>query len=233
MKKLLSAMLAACLMLMCASNALASFDASAIASDEYCVIDVDSDGDAFITSDQTVPELSFVHELDSEYKYSYAWFDILALDFNTNSPLPIFRLWMMVYNDIGYFDIDSVTMTVGSTEYTFSGISKPERYTDDGTSYGQKLLIIFGDDNLSFLTALEEYLQSFNNYKELESGFAVPVVFHGTRDIKGTLDVNFGFEWSLFHSWIIDSNTIDYFGESSATAMTTPPPQRVNRTAES
>ena len=105
----------------------------------------------------------------------------------TEQTLPLLRMWITMVTKESSMDITSVTFTTGGRNYTFSGLSDEEDFTDKEGDFQQDMLILFDDNSLSFLYDLE--------ISRLLGEESFRVVFHGSRDIEAELGPNF---WDIF-----------------------------------
>ena len=161
----------------------------------------------------TAEELSFSHDLESDRYYSYLDFDIRVENPGTDKQLPLLRMWISMYTQGSFMDISSVTFTTGGRDYTFSGLSDEENFTEDEGEFRQDMLILFDEDSLPFLTDLE--------ISRLLGDEAVKAVFHGNQDLEGRLGENFWKIFSIYWDLYVNSDAPDcLYGFDEGTAMT-------------
>jgi hypothetical protein len=135
----------------------------------------------------SIEDLAFSHDLESDKWYSYADFDIRVINAETDHPLPLLRMWVTMVTKESSMDITSVTFTTGGRNYTFSGLSDEEDFTDKEGDFQQDMLILFDDNSMSFLYDLE--------ISRLLGEETFKAVFHGSRDIEAEIGPNF---WDIF-----------------------------------
>lgn len=224
MKRLVSLILCLCLTVALGAPACAeeAFDMSVLRDNKYLKIDVNTeDGIAFVESTFSVAERSFTHQYESTTHYSYSWFDMLIMDYFKSGAYPILRLWFKVATEGQYYYFTSVTITVDGKEYTFSDVADTGWFENKDNNYNQDLLIKFGLDNISFLVALENYVNQFQSYEEIEKA-SVKAVFHGTTDIETELGSAFLIEFLVFKSAFLDCNGLQHL-----TDVASPTPMKV------
>ena len=159
----------------------------------------DKNDNRYLYNNFTAEELSFSHDMESDNYYSYADFDIVILDPDTEHPLPILRLWITMVTKEKPVNIHSVTFTTGGRDYTFSELSDPEDIIEGEGEYEQTMLIRFDADSQWFLT------QAVMNH--LLGDETMKAVFHGDVD----MEVEFG-----EHFWNVLSIYFDLYTNSDA-----------------
>ena len=223
MKKLLSLLLIAMLLVCSVSSAFAAkLDLSPIeAESELYTIDLSEDGEAaFIETTLTAQHRSFVHKYESTNLYSTTMFDVLVVDYGTSDNYPIIRLWVSYCADDHFQNFDSVTFTVGNKEYTFTDISDPEwQIQDEESGYIEDVLIRFNEDNMIFLEALEEMTSGNDATIEELDQLTVKMVLHGDEDIETTLSGGFLLDFLAIKSAWMDLNGLDYIDEASGSKL--------------
>ena len=217
MKKL-SLMLVLVLLCSIFTSAMAeSFSLSYIRSkpDWY---EIEDKGDhAFVSSKLTPADLCFHHKYDSTVKYSRTYFDMLVLDYNTASPYPVNRLWLVYNTEDGFQNFDSVTFHINGTDYTFTGVGNADRRTIDNGTYRESLLIKFDWSNLSFLSAVEKLIP--DSYEELEK-IKISVTLHGKEDIEIELGGMFIMDFMFFREAMFETNAVDYLDKADGNPLT-------------
>lgn len=193
MKKLLSLLLALCLLLS-ASTALALDLAFVAENPGIYTMNVDDDGDAFITTALTVADRSFTHQYESANYWSSTQFDILVVDYAAAEALPVWRLWITYTADNRYQNFDSVTFDFSGYSFTFTDISNPEWQEMVGDSYMEQTLIQFGMMNIEFFIALEKYCAGLD---ESLADFTGTMTLHGDEDIVVNLGQGFALDFVL------------------------------------
>ena len=202
-----------------AGAALAEFDMSVIRENKYLKIDVDKDSDvAYIESTFSAKDCSFTHDNDSPTRYSVTEFDILMINYFSSGTYPILRLWMYVSTESQFYYYNSVSFTVKDKTYTFSDVSNKDWFDQGDKYYEQQLLIKFGPKSLDFLLALFELAGEGFEAGSFDD-IHIPVVFHGTKDINGTLDKGFLVEYYLLISAFIEAGGLDYLDKVMETSV--------------
>lgn len=220
MKRIVSVSLLFFMMIgICSGAAADTFDMSALRTNEYLDIDVDTDsGVAFVESILTANDLSFTHSNESNTQYSYSRFDMLVINYFKTTAYPVLRLWLTVSTEGEYFYFTSATITVNDKRFTFSDIADKDWFEKKESSYSQDMLIKFGVDNLEFLAEVEKVVNACESVDDLEA-VRLPIVFHGTKDIEAKLSVGFFLEFIVFKNAMLVSNGFDFLDKASASAM--------------
>ena len=222
---LITSALMLAMLLSVSAAAAEDFDMATFREDpDVFVIDVDAEEDlAFITTDTTVKDRSFTHENESDVRYSSTQFDILVLDYFKADQVPILRLWITYCAD-EFLYINSVTFEVGGVKYTFSGVADPEwlHTFDDGIV--ERVLIKLGDDNLEFLAALENEIDTLGDVDSLDA-FAtldITMTLHGTKDVTVKPGKGFWVDFALIKTGFIRAGGLNekYLSQADCTPMT-------------
>ena len=223
MKKLLSFLLTAILLVCSVSSAFAAkLDLSPIeAESELYTIDISEDGEAaFIETTLTAQHRSFVHKYESTALYSTTMFDVLVVDYGTSDNYPIIRLWVTYCADDHFQNFDSVTFTVGNKEFTFTDISDPDwLIQDEESGYIEDVLVRFNEDNLVFLDALTDLTAGNASTIEGLNELEVKMVLHGDEDIEATLSGGFLLDFLAIKSAWLDLNGPDYLDQASGSDL--------------
>lgn len=177
----------------------------------------DQGSHAFVSSKLTPAELCFHHKYDSTVKYSRTYFDMLVVDYNTASEYPVNRLWLVYNSENGFQNFDSVTFHINGTDYTFTGVGNADRRTVDNGTYRESLVIKFGWDNLTFLSALEKLIPS--EFEELDN-IKISVTLHGKEDIEIELGGMFIMDFMFFREAMFKTNAVDYLHKADTTPLT-------------
>lgn len=181
-------------------------------------IDLNSAGNAvFVETVLTAKDRHFLHKYESDYYWSSTQFDVLGLGYGTNDAYPVWRLWIVYANDIGYQYIDSVTFILEGKSYTFTDIDDPDWLTHNETSYLEELLIKFGLENLDFVVALEQYCNKLEDVDD----FQCTLILHGREDITVTLGGGFALDFVLTKKAYIEMDGLDTIDRVGSTPMTT------------
>ena len=164
----------------------------------------------------SVGDLSFSHEGESDHYYSYADFDILIIDPDSETPLPILRLWITLHTQERPLNITSLTVTAGGRNYTFTDLSDEEDIEEkEKGGYCQTMLIRFDRNSLSMLTDLA--------LERLLGAESFPVVFHGDQEITVNLGEHFWdvfmTYWELYVNSDAESNLSDYEGNPMTSVL--------------
>ena len=156
----------------------------------------EKDDAAYVNNNYDAAFLSFSHDLESDNYYSYADFDVVVLNPGTADERPILRLWISLWTGGQAVREDSVTFTTGEKSYTFTELSDPDDFKQDGEDYKQTMLIRFDQDSLPFLVDLD-----WNHLLLGEQ--SIRVVFHGTEEIATELSDHFydvfSAYWTLYY----------------------------------
>ncbi len=209
-----------CLVLLCSltvSSSAASFDMNAILDSTYAAdgsIEIDEDdGAVFVYSPLSAEELSFVHTLEADGHYSYTDFDIIVVDAGTSEEYPVLRLWLYLWTNGDFYDVESVTFTVRDVEFTFGGLWEEDRLEldeEDGECR-QEMLICFDTEGLRFFSEL----QQVSNLKKASKDWAdytIHTVFHGSEEIETELDNVFLSQAEMFWDLFRMSNALSGIG---------------------
>ncbi len=197
MRKTFALLLA--LTLLCACfPALAEIDLTYVRENtRYFTMDVNTDEDvAFITANLSVEDRSFVHKYESDTRYSFTEFDLLAIDYSKPSIYIVPRLWIYYAAD-EYLMIDSVSFNIDGTRYTFTDVGSADRRTRDDNGCIEKLLIKFSNENLDFLVALANYIKPFDTYDKLKSNAKITMTLHGREDVTVDLTGDFFLDFKV------------------------------------
>ncbi len=230
MKKTVSLLLALLLAIGCLAGSLAEdasenvkFDLSVIKANEDAALSEDPDDPAsayvmLADGKLSMDTYAIAHGHESQKRYSLAEFDFLIRDYNTEDPFPVWRLWFTVFTEGQFYNFESVTLTLGGKDYTFTDVANENWYYDLGDGdYAQQLLVVFGANEMEFLIALEDFLEPMTSGTEVLDA-KVPIVLHGTEDISGEISGGFLLQYMLFRSMYIDSKglqLIDKVGYST------------------
>ena len=166
---------------------------------DFYTIDPSSDGTAlFIESTLTAKDRHFIHTYESDYYWSSTQFDILCLGMNTSDQYPLMRMWIVFANDKSFKKVDSVTIILDGTSYTFTDIDDPENWHERAEqSYIERMLIKFGADNVDFLAAMEKIADRTTDTDTLHA-FSCTMILHAeNEDITVTLGYNFLLDFIL------------------------------------
>ena len=178
------------------------FDLSKIREEpKIFTIDVDAENDiAFIETTLSVKERSFVHEFESDVRYSSTMFDMLVRNYFETDSYPVFRLWINYCAD-DFLYINSVTFELDGVKYTFSGVSDSEwRTTYDDGGIMEKMLIKFDMENLDFLVALDEAAETVDNEIARMDELNITLTLHGTKDVTVKLGKGFWTDFLLLEA---------------------------------
>lgn len=150
---------------------------------------------AFIHSERfSISKCSFEHENSSNAYYSYFYNDWIVLNYDSNNPIPIWRLWIY-YSSIESIDAKAVTFSFAGTDYTFEDIFYPASSLSkyENGDCRQEIVIIFGEEHLGFISDLQDYIfqPEVTSYDEMMALPKVKVTFHGTKDISTELPNTF------------------------------------------
>lgn len=195
-----------------------TFDIAPIRASEYVTIDVNAEADvAFVESVLSVANRSFVHSKESALRYSTTMWDLILINYFENDTYPVLRCHIYLCTDDKPYYITSATITIGGKDYTFSGISDPEWFTNYEDGYNQSMLIKFGMDNLDFLMALDTAFEGVDSDHLEDVKF--DMVLHGTEDITAQLDAGFLLDYKVIEDVFLDSNGIYFLDKAYATEM--------------
>ena len=184
--------------------------------DVYTVEPSEDGSVVFIETVLTASDRHFTHKYESDYYWSSTQFDVLGLGYGEDYGYPVWRVWVIFANDIGYQNINSVTFVVQGTSYTFTDISDPDWQNKLNNSYLEECLIKFGMDNLEFVVALEQYVNSLEDVDD----FTATLILHGDEDIEVTLGGAFALDFALTKQCYLEMNGLDTISEVTATPMT-------------
>ena len=217
----LTLVLALCLPLAAAAE---GFDLSPVqALTDYFTIDVDTEANAaFVETQLTAADRSFVHEFENDIYYSSTQFDLLAVHYNEPDCYPVFRLWID-YWAYDFLKIDSVTFELDGVKYTFSGVSKDEWRTSHGSEgINESLLIKFGMENIAFPAALEHAMNSIDNDLDRVGELNITLTLHGTTDVTVRLGDGFWVDFAAMKlAWSLSGGmTTEYLRKANSTEMT-------------
>lgn len=188
-KKLVALFLSLTLLLTAAFPALATsvLDLSPFRDEEYFDISVDTDSEvAFITTKLPVSDRAYVHDLESDVRYSSFESDVLVLDYFSSKPYGILRTWIRYAAD-DFLNITSVSFIIGKQQFTFSGVADKDWHEQYDNGIVETVLIKYGGtaDMATFLLAVSEEIG-----KRMEDETYVPdvkMILHGTKDVTATV----------------------------------------------
>ncbi|MBR5344872.1 MAG: hypothetical protein IK127_03525 [Clostridia bacterium] len=179
MKRIAALLLTLCLLLTAAS-ALADVDLSYL--EQYPDIFDVTQGEVltFICDSMTAEDLSFVHAHESDYRYSYMYFELWI----ENGYDVIYPVLNIVYNADELLNITAVSFDLEGVRYTFSvDLDEPDR---DEKGITEDPLIFFGIENVEFLSALEDIVDDCDTAEEMEE-YRITAILHGDEDLTVTL----------------------------------------------
>ena len=187
--KLVALFLSLTLLLTAVSPALATnvLDLSPFRDEELFDISVDADNEvAFVTTQLSVSSRAYVHDLESEVRYSSFESDVLVLDYFSSEPYGILRTWIRYAAD-EFLNITSVSIIIGKQQFTFSGVADKEWREQYDNGIVETLLIKYGatSDMATFLLAVSEEIG-----KCMEDETYVPdakMILHGTKDVSAAI----------------------------------------------
>lgn len=219
-KKTLCILLIAVLMIPVTVNA-DRMDLAALGDmSEFITIDVDQEnGCAFVESKFNPKSRSFVHEFESDARYSTTRFDLLILDYFEITAYPVFRLWIQYAAD-EFLNINSATFELNGTKYTFTGIADKDWMHTYDNGIVEEVLIKFGMDNLEFLVALEKALNTIDDLSNLAQ-LDISLTLHGTKNVTVQLGEGFWADFLTMKMAWTNSNglTAEFINKAVATEM--------------
>ncbi len=172
-------------------EATAAYDISSVTdNNDMYTVDVDeANGVAFVESNIPASMEAFTHKYESESRYSSMHFDILVVDYGTKKAIPALRL-LATYCADEFLNINSVTFTLDGMDYTFSDVAVEQAKVKDEEGAAENLIIKFGNENATFLVAVENLITGFSNLDDLLDETKAPkikMVLHGDEDVEATL----------------------------------------------
>lgn len=159
----------------------------------------------------SIADTSFEHEYGSESYYSYLYNDLIVFDYDTPYAYPVWRLWIE-FSGSKHIYANSVTFSFGGKDYTFSDILDHQWISQyDNGDANQTIPIVFGDENMSFLFDLEEYIGKETSgqysFETMMSAKNIVMTLHGTEDVVTALPNTFLLEFMLFHNALIEDKS--------------------------
>lgn len=222
MKKVLSLVLALLLACSLASAAFAaSLDLTTITDNpKLFSLEPSDDGEAaFIESQLSVKNRSYVHKYESANRYSSTQWDILIVNYNTADAYPVLRLWVNYCAD-NYLNITSVSFIVDGKEYLFTGISDPEKWHEkDEKGAIENVLIKFGTSNLQFPVALENIFSGSDDVVATAEKAKCTMILHGDEDIEVELGEGFFLDFLTIKLGFTNMNGLDFLDKPIASKM--------------
>lgn len=186
MKKMVALILLITVMISYQSSALASIDLSAIKNNDLYKMDMDDDGDVYISLNFEEPLFYHANSID-EYP-SYVYTDIIILDYFSTSPRAVWRMWVN-YSASKYMGLNAISIVMDNTEYEFLNVGGTNRMKDFGTNTREEGCIVFGIDNADFWVAFLLKCEDLNSIEQMEN-WSFPMTLHGLIDVETTLDVD-------------------------------------------
>lgn len=222
MKKLTALILTLVMLASCAMSALAEFDRSVLTDEtaqNLIVMEFDeSNTNAYIESRLERSALAFDHPNALPDEPSVAEFDMLVLDYHTDSPFPALRLWVR-YRGTEYLYIDGISFEVDGLTYRFDGVGDPSRIYDENGRYAENALVVFGLNQSLLISGLLGYMQQFDGIDQME-GASVKMILHGTKDVEVTLNQAFLLDFLTVINFYVNSGSMDYMVGIEGTTMT-------------
>lgn len=190
MKKLLS-LLMACLML-AASLTAAMAQAPDLTILEglpglYAITEGTDNDETLVTSTLESADRSYTHLYSSEYYRSSTLFEVIC----AGEATPELRLWVIDWTDVGFLDIQRISIAFGDKTFTFEGVANPDLCIYARPSYMEKLLVTFGDTD--FIAALAEHCANLGE----NEAFAGTMTLHAFEDIEVALGDGFRKDFTL------------------------------------
>ena len=220
MKKIFALLLAAVLLCSAMTVAVAAddLDLSFVRNNkEVYTIDLNDKGTAaFIESQLSAKDRSFVHKYESSTRYSNTMFDVLIVDYDTDDAYPVFRLWISYYADDSYVNLHSASIILGDEKYTFSDIDDPDWRTKDEDGYAEQLLIKFDEETLPFLAKLESMLP--DDADDLDD-ISIKMILHGDEDITVEIGRGFLMDFMFIKTAMININGLQYLERAYGSDM--------------
>jgi len=190
MKKLLS-LLTACLML------AASLTAAMAQSPDltileglpglYAATDGTDNNETLVTSTLESADRVYTHLYSSDYYRSTTLFEVIC----AGEAAPELRLWVIDWTDVGFLDVQRISIAFGDKTFTFEGIANPDLSIYARPSYMEKLLVTFGDTD--FIAALAEHCANLGE----DEAFAGTMTLHAFEDIEVALGDGFRKDFTL------------------------------------
>lgn len=215
MKKIISVLLAAVMILSICSTAFAKtgFDMSYFEEGDTFTIEIDDDGDtAFIYYDVSAAIRSFVHKYESNEYYSTFDTDIIIVDYDKKSDrYPVLRTWID-YRADEYMNFESVSFIIDGKEYLFSDISLDDSCEELEVGIREDLLVKYGDYSEDFVNVLFEKSYELLSQASEEDELNFPemkMILHGKEDIEADVSEGFWYQMSLTLIGLDNSGQLD------------------------
>ena len=174
MKKLLSAVLVAALLMGLCAPALASVDLSSVRNNDLFYVKLEDSGHCFVGA--------------ADEKASYAYSDIIVSNYyGAAADRNAVWRWWLVYNAPAYLGVTSVTFTLNGTDYTFENVGGSDHLENHGSYVTENLCIVFGSENLQFWLDFLLTCEAESD-KTVIMNWSMPAVLHGTRDVPVTIN---------------------------------------------
>lgn len=159
------------------------------ACNDVYTIDINDDGNAFITPAVGTDDLKIVHKYSLDDHPSFIYSDIIVLDYY-GDPTPVWRIWInyVARHNLGIssvtinlpkFDINSNAITDGIRSYTFTGIGGKDQIESHDGYISETPCIVMGSNNMLFWAELIMIYESLSNFDQLLE-FTIPITLHGT-----------------------------------------------------
>ena len=204
MKKLLS-LLTACLML-AASLTAAMAQAPDLTILEglpglYAVTEGTDNNETLVTSTLESADRVYTHLYSSDYYRSTTLFEVIC----AGEAAPELRLWVLDWTDVGFLDVQRISIAFGDKTFTFEGVANPDLSIYARPSYMEKLLVTFGDTD--FIAALAEHCANLGE----DEAFAGTMTLHAFEDIEVALGDGFRKDFTLMLQALtaLDGNAVE------------------------
>ena len=186
--------------------------------DMFAVTRSEEAGAVFIEAKLSAQERAFVHKYESSTRYSSTKFDTVVLNCDTPNACPLFRLWIIYCADDDYLDFDSATFKIAGKSYTFTNLTPSLSQDDQG--YVEQRMILFGSDNLQFLTDLEDLFADADDAGSAALAMSGQLVLHGKEDLTVDLGGGFFLDFVVMKTGFVEMNGTDFLQFVDETPMT-------------
>lgn len=222
MKKLIALVLAVLMTAVCAASALAEINFDYLnqgGQNGLIAISVSSDGaDAYIETTLPRTNFRFEHPYTHPGYFSATEFDFIILDYATENPMPVMRLWIR-YFGTQFMNVEDVSFVIDGVTYRFHAAGgEDRRQLVEGKVYAETPAIIFSAEHIAFLEALTNHASGAASLAELEAR-PVTMILHGDTDVEVTLGSGFMLDFLGVWSYYANSGCMMYLSGIQGTEM--------------
>lgn len=153
----------------------------------YNITESTDSNETLVTSTLESADRIYTHLYSSAYYRSSTLFEVVC----SEDAAPALRLWVIDWTDVGFLDVQRISIAFGDQTFTFEGVANPDLSIYARPSYMEKLLVTFGDTD--FIAALAEHCANLGK----NEAFTGTMTLHAFEDIEVALGDGFRKDFTL------------------------------------